>query len=477
MGNWKLWKQRMFYGSTDMAGNLIWQIVGLYLLFYYSTVLGLSPAFVGTLFLVVRFIDAFDALFYGYLIDHTHSKYGKSRPYFLWFGIPLGILTMLLFFNPTFGGNKGIQMAWVSVIYTLFSLVYSGANTPITAILPSLTTDPDERTNLASARMVMTNIGTAVIGWISLPMVAKLGNGNARQGWAIWGVIIGILIIILFIGAFLNLREKSAVETEPTADGEQKSEIKEHLSVKDSLKGAFKNKPWVLLSISFILLQTFWVMRMGTAVYYLTYVYQRPGLVGAFNGVVIVAVIGNVSVPFLSKFMKHKNVLALAMALFAVGEILMPLGMKINSIPLLFTGNIISLIAMGAAFSIAFVMIADTIEYARSELHIDEPGFLSSVPMVGAKLGMGIGGALSGWILTFGGFEATAKVQSAKALGAISSNFVWVPIVLAIVVIVILQMYKLDEDELASAKALQDAKEGVVPETHDENEHLKHEDA
>src|SRR5699024_9451894 len=191
--------------------NLIWQIVGLYLLFYYTTVMGISPAFAGTLFFVVRIIDAFDGVVYGFLIDHTHSKFGKARPYFLWFGIPLGILTMLLFFNPSFGGNKVIQLAWVSVVYTLFSLVYSGANTPITAILPSLTKDPDERTNLASARMVMTNIGTAVIGAVSLPMVAKLGGKNAEKGWMIWGFFIGLAIIALFLSSVANLREKDDI--------------------------------------------------------------------------------------------------------------------------------------------------------------------------------------------------------------------------------------------------------------------------
>lgn len=449
MSKVQLWKQRFFYGATDMAGNLIWQIVGLYLLFYYTTVMGISPAFVGTLFFVVRIIDAFDGVVYGFLIDHTHSKYGKARPYFLWFGIPLGILTMLLFFNPSFGGNKAFQLAWISIVYTLFSLVYSGANTPITAILPSLTKDPDERTNLASARMVMTNIGTAVIGAISLPMVAKLGGKNAEKGWMIWGIFIGLAIIVLFLSSFANLREKDDI-VDDTTDA---PEIKGHLSVKESLKGAVKNKPWVALSISFILLQTFWVIRMQTAVYYLTYVYRRADLVGAFNGLVIVAVIGNVSVPFLSKFMKHRNVMILSLVTFGIGEAIM----HFNSIPLLFAGNVIALVAMGAAFSISFVMIADTVEYSRSELRIDEPGILSSVPMVGAKLGMGFGGLVSGWLLSWGGFQATAKVQGAKAVTAISTSFVWLPIILAVIIIGILYVfYKLDEDEITSAKAVKD---------------------
>jgi len=457
MSKWQIWKQRGFYGATDMAGNLIWQIVGLYLLFYYTTVLGISPAFVGTLFLVVRVIDAFDGVVYGFLIDHTHSKYGKSRPYFLWFGVPLGLLTMLLFFNPTFGGNRAFQLAWISIVYTLFSLVYSGANTPITAILPSLTSDPDERTNLASARMVMTNIGTAVIGAISLPMVAKLGGGNARLGWTIWAAIIGLVIMLLFFGAFMNLHEKNAVAT----DTDAANHIQSHLSVKESLKGAAKNKPWVILSICFILLQTFWVIRMQTAVYYLTYVYRRADLVGLFNGLIIVAVIGNISVPLLSKFMKHRNVMVVSLVMFAIGEAMMPLGL-----PFLFAGTVIATIGMGAAFSISFVMIADTVEYSRMALRIDEPGILSSVPMVGAKLGMGFGGALAGWILSWGGFEATAKIQGAKAVTAINVSFIWLPVLLALVIATILLFYKLDEDEVAASMKAANADEGVdiVPE-------------
>lgn len=449
MSKAQLWKQRVFYGATDMAGNLIWQIVGLYLLFYYTTVVGISPAFVGTLFFVVRIIDAFDGVVYGFLIDHTHSKYGKARPYFLWFGIPLGILTMLLFFNPSFGGNKAFQLAWISIVYTLFSLVYSGANTPITAILPSLTKDPDERTNLASARMVMTNIGTAVIGAVSLPMVAKLGGKNAEKGWMIWGFFIGLAIIALFLSSFANLREKDDI-----VDDEDAPDIQGHLSIKDSLKGAVKNKPWVALSISFILLQTFWVIRMQTAVYYLTYVFRRADLVGAFNGLVIVAVIGNISVPFLSKFMKHRNVMVVSLIGFGIGEAIM----AVKNVPMLFIGNIVALVAMGAAFSISFVMIADTVEYSRSELRIDEPGILSSVPMVGAKLGMGFGGLISGWLLSWGGFQASAKIQGGKALMAISTSFVWLPIILALLIVGILYVfYQLDEDEITSAKAVKES--------------------
>lgn len=436
----QLWKQRLFYGMTDMAGNLIWQMVGLYLLFYYTTVLNISAAFVGTLFLLVRFIDAFDGMFFGFLIDHTHSKYGKARPYFLIFGVPLGILSFLLFFNPSFGGNKVFQMIWVSVIYTLFSLVYSGANTPITAILPSLTKDTDERANLASARMVMTNTGSSIIGAITLPMVAFLGSHNQKVGFTIWGAIVGLIISASFFLSFKNLREMP---------DDEDLEVKQHLSVKESLAGAFKNKPWVVLSIGFIAIQTFWVVRMASGVFYINYVYNRSDMAGLFLGMTIFAIPGNLLVPILSKKFKNRNIIDMSLVLFIIGEALMPLGEKSQNLALLFAGNIISMIAMGSVFTISFVMIADTVEYSRVKLHIEEPGLLSSVPMVGAKIGMGIGGALSGWILSWGGFVANAKTQSSKALLAINVNFVWLPILLAVFIILILTAYTLDESKIA----------------------------
>ncbi|POD81963.1 putative 2,3-dihydroxypropane-1-sulfonate exporter [Lactiplantibacillus plantarum subsp. plantarum] len=212
MSIFQTWKRRIAYGSTDMAGNIIWQMVSTYLLFYYTTVAGISAAFAGMLFFVVRFIDAFDALIYGYLIDHTHTKYGQSRPYFVWFGIPLGLLAMSLFMIPSFGGNTTMRLVYISITYTFFSLIYSGANTPITSILPSLTDDSVERTKLASARMVMTTIGTSAVAAIPLPMVKLLGKGNQSKGFTLWAIILGLVIMGLFIFAFLNLKETNGAQ-------------------------------------------------------------------------------------------------------------------------------------------------------------------------------------------------------------------------------------------------------------------------
>lgn len=437
------WKRRVAYGSTDMAGNIIWQMVSTYLLFYYTTVIGISPAFAGTLFLVVRFIDAFDALIYGYLIDHTHTKWGQSRPYFIWFGIPLGLVAMLLFMVPSFGGNTTLRLVYISITYTFFSLIYSGANTPITSILPSLTEDSVERTKLASARMVMTTIGTSTVAAITLPMVKMLGNGNQGKGFALWTAILGLVIIGLFIFAFFNLHESNVA----TSDNNQATDTSS-LSIWQSLKGAAGNKPWVLLACSFILLQTFWVMRGQVAIFFIKYVYGQAALAPAFLGIGFFSIIGNLSVPFLSQRFKNRNVLQFSLILGIVGQLLLPVAEKTQNIPILFAGAIVFLIAMGITFTIVFAMLSDTIDYSTKVLGFNESGFLSAVPMIGAKVGMGIGGFLSGQILTWGHFNAKAAVQGSSAITSINLAFIWMPIILCAGMIFMMQFYRLDEKKL-----------------------------
>lgn len=93
-------KERISYGLGDTASNLVFTIVTTYLMFFYTDVYGLNVAAVGTLFLVARMIDALDGPIFGVLIDRTSTKWGKSRPYFLWLSIPFGVVAILTFMTP-----------------------------------------------------------------------------------------------------------------------------------------------------------------------------------------------------------------------------------------------------------------------------------------------------------------------------------------------------------------------------------------
>ena len=150
-------KEKLSYGASDCAYNLVFNVVTTYMMFYYTDVAGISLLSVGTLFLVVRVLDAVAGPVVGALIDKTHTKWGKVRPWFLWFGAPFAIIGVMAFSVPNFGGV--IKMIYVYVTYIMMNFLAVTVTTPCTALLPNLTTNAQERVNANAFRNVGGQIG------------------------------------------------------------------------------------------------------------------------------------------------------------------------------------------------------------------------------------------------------------------------------------------------------------------------------
>ncbi|MCT3530679.1 MFS transporter [Latilactobacillus curvatus] len=120
--------------------------ISTYLLYFYTDVFGLSIGVAGTILLLTRCIDMFDAPIWGFLIDHTHTRWGQSRPYFLWLCLPFAVFTWLTFTTPNLSGTT--KVVYAAVTYVIAGILYTGISTPMTSILPNLTNDPEQRTVL-----------------------------------------------------------------------------------------------------------------------------------------------------------------------------------------------------------------------------------------------------------------------------------------------------------------------------------------
>lgn len=146
-----LWRQRIGYGSSDFACNLIWQVISLYLLYFYTDVMHLNAAAVSVMFLVTKIFDGFIDLAVGFMIDRTNTKWGKSRPWIFAGAIPFAVTAVLAFSVPDIS-QKGM-LIYAYVTFILLSVAYTMVNIPMASILPALTADPRERTNLATSRI------------------------------------------------------------------------------------------------------------------------------------------------------------------------------------------------------------------------------------------------------------------------------------------------------------------------------------
>jgi len=426
------WKERISYGLSDTASNLIFQMITIYLMFFYTDVYGINASAVAFLFLVTRVIDAFADPMMGILIDKTNSKWGKSRPYFLWLGVPFAVIAIMTFYTPDLGSIGKIVYAYIA--YALLGIIYSGINIPITSILPSMTSNPQERTELASIRMLFAFVGMIIVSVGTLPIVKALGGGNQRNGFFFTMVLFGIIGGIFFIITFLNVKERVV------------SSHDKPLAFRESIKAIKGNLPWFLLLISGFIQMAIMTMQTQTTVYFWKYNMKRPDLISIVMGVSVVSLITLAISSLISKRIGKRNTMITGSSIMIVGYITALFGSNIHSIPLILSGLIINSLGLGLSMSMSFAMIADTVDYGEWKSGVRAQGLLSAAVSFGAKVGMGVGGALSAAMLSFGNYVPDAKHQAHSALIAIKVNYLWAPLISAVLSIIIMQFYKLDRE-------------------------------
>lgn len=451
------WNERIAYSFSDFACNLSFQMVGTYLMIFYTDTFGLSAAAVGTLFLVARIVDAFDGPFWGIMIDHTHTKWGKSRPYWLWFSIPFAVFCVLVFTTPSM--SLTWKLVWAYITYIGVDVLYSAVNIPITSILPSLTSNPQERVTLSTIRQFMGTAGATIITGITLTMVAFFGHGSttSARGWFIWALIVGIIVVVIFGFVFKNTTER--VQTKSS---------RRSIPIKESLKALKRNWPWaIIIFINFI----YWMgmqTRSQVTVYFFKYNMHDATLASFVLSLQIVALVAVVLTPWTSKLIGKRNTMLAGMILAVVGQLLLSLGANNLSVPMIIVATIVGYLGTGYVSGLIAVMLADAVDYGEWKNGVRAEGIVTSFSSFSAKLGMGIGGVITGWILSATGYVAN-QTQTAGALHGIELNYIWVPLLGFALSGIALMFYHVDgiekkmQSDLAEKHArenAEDAKDG-----------------
>ncbi len=153
--------KKVSYASADAAGQLVFAVISNYLLYFYTDVYGLSVGIAGTILLIARFVDAIDAPVWGIILDKTNSRWGKSRPWFLWLCLPFATFGVLTFLTPELSGTA--KVLYAGGTYIISGILYTGINTPLTSILATLTPIPRERVILTTFRMIGSKAGVLLV--------------------------------------------------------------------------------------------------------------------------------------------------------------------------------------------------------------------------------------------------------------------------------------------------------------------------
>jgi len=428
-------KEKLAYSLGGVASNVVWSAVGVFLIYYYTNVVGIAAAAAGTIMLISRVFDGISDIVMGGIIDKTKSKFGKARPWLLWMAGPFALAAFLLFAVPRDWSDTA-KVIYAFITYNFVSTIaYTAINLPYGVMNAMMTDNLKDRTQLNIFRMMGAFLMSVVANMIVIPLVKVFGKGNetSPMGWTLTFTMLGVIAACLFLLCFFGTKER--IRTEPKE--------KAALSVKKSLPMLFKNKFWVICLITGVFGQMT-AGFMGVNPYFAQYFLKDISLAG-FLGMLFMApmLIGMpIAGIIIGKYGKRNTVmfgLILGLAGFVI-QIINPYNFVFIAI-----GSVVKSFGISPMLACSFAMLADVIDYHEWKNGLRSEGIVYSAASFGNKVGAGLSAAVLGWSLYFGKFNSELTVQPNSAMNAIIAVFIWIPLVLQIGNVLLYSQYKLDK--------------------------------
>lgn len=435
------WYNKVGYGSGDIAGNIVYVLQAAFLMVYVTDTLGLNPGIVGTLILIARLCDGPIDLAIGALIDRTRTKMGKARPWMFWAYFGCAVTLVALFSIPLGMGDVS-QYVWFFIAYVLLNAVFfTGNNIAFSALTALITKNSAERVQMGSIRFMFAFGTNMLIQVITVQAVQAFGGG--AQGWRMVAIIFAIVGLLVNTLSVFSVRELPEDVLNDQPDG---GEAPEQPRVLESLKLLLTNRFYLLIVAVFVLGQVFTAM-LSMGIYFMKDILGDANLLGTFAVAVNAPmIVGLMATPFLVKWLKRiypVNLVGYAIAL--VGRLLVIAAAAMGSIPLMLVFSALASLGMSSLQGTLNALIAEASEHTflAKKKRID--GMMYSAASLGVKIGGGGGTALAGWLLAASGYVGGAATQPESATNMISFMYLWIPAIVAALVLVLLVPLKVEQ--------------------------------
>ncbi|UYM18018.1 melibiose:sodium transporter MelB [Endozoicomonas euniceicola] len=424
------------YGLGALGKDFGCAPIYIFLMFYYTDVVGLSAAFVGTLFLVARVIDAFTDPLMGMIVDNTRSRFGKFRPWILIGTVINAVVLVMLFSAHRYEGT--FVYVYAAATYILWGVTYTIMDIPYWSMIPSLSSERSEREHLVVWPRIFASIAWTVVGGYGLYTVGLLGNGDQGQGFFMMSLCIAVLFVASAILVFMRVKEK----TDAGKVAKEKftiSDVKKIIGENDQLKSL----------IGFVLSFNIAMQLIGGfGIYYFTYAIGMPEMFPMFMLVAGAAEFAGIFLfPWISKVVNRRFMWPLAC------------GFPILCCAVLFLGSVIApenaiLVGIaGAAMKfgnglfngLSTVMLADVVDYGEEKTGMRSESVIFSVQTMLVKAAGALAGFLIGSGLTLIGYVAN-EVQTPDTITGLKVLMLLVPAVLVgLSALIYKKTYRLDK--------------------------------
>lgn len=448
-------KEKVGYGLGDTASHFVWDMVGFWILIFYTDTFGISAAAAGTIMLIARIWDMVSDPIMGIIADRTNTRWGKFRPYILWMALPYSVLAVLTFTTPDFGTTG--KVIYAGVTYFLLMTVFTAINLPYSSLGAVMTSDSYERAGLNSYRFIFAFAGQFVVTGTALYLANFFGGGDNAKGYQYTLTLFAVVSFALFMITFKTTRER----VQPPHEQKQ--------NLKEDLKNLFRNRPWVILFFVGIISFIMFAMQNLAIAYYFKYYIADEQRVQMFNIIGTVALILGIplSKPLSKKFGK-RNVYMASSLLSGIFFILIYLPGNDN-IYAIYILNILAKFTYAPAVPLLWTMLADTADYSEWKSGRRATGLVFSAATFAQKAGWGVGGALAGWMLALYEFVPNAE-QTVTTISGIKLMVSVFPGILYMSCAILLYFYAIDHQTvLVMQKELEDRRKANDLKTEHQN--------
>jgi len=447
--------EKIGYSLGDAGANLAFQMMMIFQLKFYTDVFGLDGAVAGSVLLIACVVAAIVDPTVGILADRTHTRWGKYRPWVLWTALPFCVFYILAFYNP--GIQEKAQVAtYATLSYVLLLVAYSFNNVPYSSLGGVITSDIRERTNITTIRFVAVTIAQFVVQGLTLPLVDRFGQGNLQRGWLYTVALFAVVSLVFFLITFAVSRER--IQPPPTQEA----------NIVEDIKSTISNVPWTamfLLTFTLFITLAVWGSAMS---FYFQYnvdqkslydflhvfglvddisqaysvgfsVFNMTGAIVQFLGVIIL------SRRLANKYGKRKVfMVCLSLTTFFTALFYIP---SPTDVSLLFTLNFMKSLAYAPTIPLLWAMIGDVADHIEYENYRRATGFCFAGIVMALKVGLGLGGAVAGIIISAFGYQSgNVAIQNESAMEGIRLVASLVPALLFGVGVVALFFYPITKE-------------------------------
>lgn len=434
-------REKVGYSLGDASANFVFQLLIVFQAGFYTDVMGISAAALGTLLLVVRISDAITDPLMGIIADRTNHRWGRFRPWLLWSALPFAFLFWLAFTVPG-DSSDSFRLIYAYATYTLLMVAYTMNNVPYSALNGVMTGNVNERTSLSSYRFFAAMIAAFIVQGLTLPLVGKLGGGDDAKGWSLTIALYATVAVVFFVITFFSAKER----VQPPAG--QKPNLRQ------DVRDLMRNPPWLAMFAMTLFVFITLSLRGGANYYYFTYYVDSPALsrfveqVGLFAtaaqvearsvGFVILDTFGlmvtgdtdpskvgfslfnmvgnltNIIGVLLAKPLAERFGKKLVFTTGLAGAAILQAGYLFigpTDVGTMFLLSFLSSLSYGPTIPLLWAMIADTADYSEWKNGRRATGFVYAGMVFALKAGLGFGGAILGLILSGYGYTPETARQ------------------------------------------------------------------